>query len=228
MRITLIFSTMKHKVPSFPSDFYCINLETNSVHSCPQTYQRHIDLCMTAENMPRWSSPSSLPGHWAAPSSGAGGTRGTEMIFFKLLLEAAVHRTQQSELGYCTQCIQTQGQFVHCLHPDGCYVITQLLNIRVFLQVVFLFMSSGHRAPSCWAFSSERGRDRVCLQNLISTCTGTDSFITSTCFCQQELLLQAAVVGNPSNTEECRGVSKPCSQGGQEPTGTADTVGVAN
>lgn len=36
------------------------------------------------------------------------------------------------------------------------------------------------------------------------------------------------MVGNPSNTEECRGVSKPCSQGGQEPTGTADTVGVAN
>lgn len=105
-------------------------------------------------------------------------------------------------------------------------VITQLLTIRVFFAgSIFIYEL---RPSCCWAFSSERARDRVCVQNLISACIGTDSFITSTCFCQQELLLWAAVVGNPSNTEECRGVSKPCSQGGQEPTGTADTVGVAN
>lgn len=104
-------------------------------------------------------------------------------------------------------------------------VITQLLNIRVFLQVAFLFMHSGHHAPSCWAFSSERGEGQgLSLES--------DFYMHWDWFIYHfHLLLPAgtfAAVGNPSNTEQCRGVSTPCSQGGQEPTGTADTGGVAN
>lgn len=100
--------------------------------------------------------PTILPS-WALGSSQAWRNK---RIWDDLCAPAGSCSAQDSAMGlcYCTQCTQnrhsdeqwsTQGQLVRCLHPDGCKLSsyhTAFKHQGFFLQVAFLFMSSGHHA----------------------------------------------------------------------------------